>query len=170
MDWLEGEGGIAPESRVNLLGNALVVVGRGDPIDPLESLPARLGEGRIALALTNSVPAGIYARAALEALGLWEPLAALIVETDNVRAALTLARFQSLQHHLRPLDHRPRQPRQARHLFEHDGVQPRPAFSVSGERLKGATIGTATRRIKSPTASPMTWPPATKDAHLRPRE
>jgi molybdate transport system substrate-binding protein len=91
MDWLEGEGGIAPESRVNLLGNALVVVGRGDPIDPLESLPARLGEGRIALALTNSVPAGIYARAALEALGLWEPLAALIVETDNVRAALTLA-------------------------------------------------------------------------------
>ena len=91
MDWLEGERGIDRESRVDLLGNALAVVGHGDPIDPLESLPARLGEGRIALALTNSVPAGIYARAALEALGLWEPLAPLIVETDNVRAALTLA-------------------------------------------------------------------------------
>ena len=91
MDWLEEEGGIIPDSRVDLLGNALVVVGHGDPIDPLESLPARLGEGRIALALTNSVPAGIYARAALEALGLWGPLEALIVETENVRAALTLA-------------------------------------------------------------------------------
>lgn len=91
MDWLEGEGGIIPESRVDLLGNALVVVGHGDPIDPLASLPARLGKGRIALALTNSVPAGIYARAALESLGLWAPLEPLIVETDNVRAALTLA-------------------------------------------------------------------------------
>lgn len=91
MDWLQGVGGIDHESRVDLLGNALVVVGHGDPIDPLETLPARLGEGRIALALTDSVPAGIYARATLEALGLWTPLEALIVETDNVRAALTLA-------------------------------------------------------------------------------
>ena len=91
MDWLESVGGIDPESRVDLLGNALVVVGHGDPIDPLDTLPTRLGEGRIALALTNSVPAGIYARTALEALGLWGPLAALVVETDNVRAALNLA-------------------------------------------------------------------------------
>ena len=91
IDWLESVGGIDPESRVDLLGNALVVVGRGDPVDPLGTLPARLGEDRIALALTNSVPAGIYARTALEALGIWEPLAALVVETDNVRAALTLA-------------------------------------------------------------------------------
>jgi molybdate transport system substrate-binding protein len=91
MDWLEGVEGIDPESRVDLWGNALVVLGHGDPIDPLDTLPARLGEGRIALALTNSVPAGIYARTALESLGLWEPLAALVVETDNVRAALTLA-------------------------------------------------------------------------------
>ena len=91
MDWLEGAGGINPESRVDLLGNALVVGGHGDPIDPLDELPARLGEGRIALALTNSVPAGIYARTALEALGLWGPLVARVVETDNVRAALTLA-------------------------------------------------------------------------------
>lgn len=91
MDWLENVGGIDPESRVDLLGNALVVVGHGDPIDPLDTLPTRLGEGRIALALTNSVPAGIYARTALEALGLWGPLAARVVETDNVRAALNLA-------------------------------------------------------------------------------
>ena len=91
MDWLESVGGIDPESRVDLLGNALVVVGHGDPIDPLDTLPTRLGEGRIALALTNSVPAGIYARTALEALGLWGPLAARVVETDNVRAALNLA-------------------------------------------------------------------------------
>jgi len=91
MDWLEAEGGIVPESRVDLLGNALVIVGRGDPVEPLDALPARLGDGLIALALTQSVPAGIYARAALEALGLWEPLAGRIVETDNVRGALILA-------------------------------------------------------------------------------
>ncbi len=91
MDWLEAEGGIIPESRVDLLGNALVIVGRGDTVEPLDELPARLGDGLIALALTQSVPAGIYARAALEALGLWEPLAGRIVETDNVRGALTLA-------------------------------------------------------------------------------
>ncbi len=91
MDWLEGEGGIVSETRTDLLGNALVIVGRSDPVEPIETLPARLGEGLIALALTQSVPAGIYARAALGALGLWEPLAGHIVETDNVRAALTLA-------------------------------------------------------------------------------
>jgi molybdate transport system substrate-binding protein len=91
MDWLEAEGGIIPESRVDLLGNALVIVGRGDTVEPLDALSARLGDGLIALALTQSVPAGIYARAALEALGLWEPLAGRIVETDNVRGALILA-------------------------------------------------------------------------------
>lgn len=91
MDWLEGEGGIDLETRVDLLGNALVVVGQGEPVEPIEALPARIGDGLIALALTESVPAGIYARAALGALGLWEALSGQIVETDNVRAALTLA-------------------------------------------------------------------------------
>lgn len=91
MDWLETAGGIDPETRVDLLGNALVIVGRGDPVAPIEALPARLGDGLVALALTETVPAGVYARAALEALGLWGPLKGHIVETDNVRAALTLA-------------------------------------------------------------------------------
>ena len=91
MDWLETAGGIDPETRVDLLGNALVIVGRGDPVAPIEALPARLGDGLVALALTETVPAGLYARAALEALGLWGPLKGHIVETDNVRAALTLA-------------------------------------------------------------------------------
>ncbi|MCE0505156.1 molybdate ABC transporter substrate-binding protein [Roseivivax sp. GX 12232] len=51
----------------------------------------RLGpEGRLAVALTDAVPAGLYARAALESLGLWEGLAPRLAETDSVRAALAL--------------------------------------------------------------------------------
>ena len=46
--------------------------------------------GRLAVALTEAVPAGIYAKAALSALGLWDRAAPHLAETDNVRAALAL--------------------------------------------------------------------------------
>jgi molybdate transport system substrate-binding protein len=39
----------------------------------------------------DAVPAGRYARAALEVLGLWQAVAPRVVPTDNVRAALALA-------------------------------------------------------------------------------
>ena len=42
------------------------------------------------MGLTKAVPAGIYGRAALESLGLWQALHGRVVETDNVRAALAL--------------------------------------------------------------------------------
>ena len=38
----------------------------------------------------SHVPAGIYARTALESLGLWQPLSAQAVRAGNVRAALAL--------------------------------------------------------------------------------
>ena len=44
---------------------------------------------RIALADPKTVPAGIYARAHLEKLGLWTRVAPKVVPTDNVRAALS---------------------------------------------------------------------------------
>jgi molybdate transport system substrate-binding protein len=50
-----------------------------------------LGEGRLALAEPNSVPAGKYAKAALVGLGVWTSVQDRVVSTDNVRAALTLA-------------------------------------------------------------------------------
>ncbi len=91
MDWVAAEGRLVPGTRRDLLGNALVVIsGAGaDPVD-LEDLPAALGEGRLAMAMVEAVPAGIYGRAALESLGLWGDLAPRVAQADNVRAAMAL--------------------------------------------------------------------------------
>ena len=62
--------------------------------NPLEITPSTLadaiGADRLALALVDAVPAGIYAKAALSELGVWEQLAPNVVQADNVRAALAL--------------------------------------------------------------------------------
>lgn len=96
MDWLEGEGRIEPGTRRDLLANRLVLIGgagaepvaEGAPLAP--QILDRLGMGRLAVALTEAVPAGIYARAALEAMGAWDALRPRLAEADNVRAALAL--------------------------------------------------------------------------------
>ena len=44
----------------------------------------------MAVALTDAVPAGIYARQALESAGVWEQLRPHLAETDNVRSAAVL--------------------------------------------------------------------------------
>jgi molybdate transport system substrate-binding protein len=49
---------------------------------------ALLGDGRLAMALVESVPAGVYGKAALETLGLWEAVAPQVAQANNVRAAL----------------------------------------------------------------------------------
>jgi molybdate transport system substrate-binding protein len=51
---------------------------------------AELGEGRLALADPAAVPAGKYAKAALESLGQWQAAEAKVVPAENVRAALAL--------------------------------------------------------------------------------
>jgi molybdate transport system substrate-binding protein len=92
MDVLEEGGHLRAGSRVDLLTNSLVVIapaGADAPLD-LAALPERIGTGRLALALTEAVPAGIYARQALTTLGLWDAVAPQAVEADNVRAALAL--------------------------------------------------------------------------------
>ncbi|MEM7723131.1 MAG: molybdate ABC transporter substrate-binding protein [Pseudomonadota bacterium] len=95
MDALDASGDIDEGSRVDLLGNRLVVIGGWHETDPLDlsdpsALSDRLGRGRLALAMVDAVPAGIYAKTALEALGLWDSVADRVVQADNVRAALTL--------------------------------------------------------------------------------
>lgn len=95
MDELEAAGRLVPGTRADLLGNALVLVAAGEdaaPVDLLDptALPDRLGTGRLALALVDAVPAGIYGRAALSSLGLWDAVAPRVAQTDNVRAALAL--------------------------------------------------------------------------------
>ena len=90
VDKLEGWGLVEPGSRVDLLGNALVVIVPKDA----EDRPATLSDladakyGRIALADPAAVPAGKYAKAALEKLGIFEGLRARVVAAQDVRTAL----------------------------------------------------------------------------------
>lgn len=95
MDRLVADGLIAADTRFDVLGNAIALVARGTDVEPVPigpdmELSARLGDGRLAMALVDAVPAGIYAKAALESLGQWDAVAPRVVQADNVRAALTL--------------------------------------------------------------------------------
>lgn len=96
MDHLQSRRLLRPGTRRDLLGNTLLLVAPRDARLPAvslarpDSLPRALGDGRLALAFTASVPAGKYARAALESLGIWTPLRPRVVESENVRAALLL--------------------------------------------------------------------------------
>ncbi|SEB02659.1 molybdate transport system substrate-binding protein [Rubrimonas cliftonensis] len=95
MDALEKDGLIEPGSRFDLVGNAIVLITHGRGAAPLEigpdtDLAGLLGDGRLAMALVDAVPAGIYGKAALESLGLWSAVEARVAQTDNVRAALAL--------------------------------------------------------------------------------
>lgn len=90
MDWLAGQGGLTG-AVVPLLGNRLVVIGAaGEPLLEPQDLSDRLGDERLAVGQTLSVPAGIYAKVWLQGVGLWSELAPRLAETENVRAALAL--------------------------------------------------------------------------------
>ncbi|SEN21053.1 molybdate transport system substrate-binding protein [Loktanella fryxellensis] len=92
MDEVEGAGLTAPGTRADLFGNTLVLVGGPDagPVDlvPGVDLAGLLGDGKLAMALVDSVPAGQYGKAALDTLGAWEAVAPEVAQADNVRAAL----------------------------------------------------------------------------------
>lgn len=95
MNWLDQRGQIRPASRVSLLTNALVLVAPASSrirLDPVPGFPlARaLGAGRLALADPDSVPAGIYAKQSLTALGVWPSVSGRLARAENVRAALAL--------------------------------------------------------------------------------
>ncbi len=96
MDRLEGKGLIVKDSRKTLFGNRLVLIAPRDSklsiqLAPKLDLGARIGTGnRLAVADPDHVPAGIYARAALEALGMWRAVSARLARTRDVRAALAL--------------------------------------------------------------------------------
>ena len=95
MDALEEDGLLEPGTRFDLLNNAIVLIAHGTDADKVEigpemDLPALLADGKLAMALVDAVPAGIYGKAALEHLGLWETVAPQVVQADNVRAALAL--------------------------------------------------------------------------------
>jgi molybdate transport system substrate-binding protein len=99
LDWMDygsQKKVIKDETRLNLLGNRLVLIAPKDSkldnvtIGPGFDLAQLAGDGRIATGDVRSVPVGKYAKAALEKLGSWQAAAAKFAMTENVRAALTL--------------------------------------------------------------------------------
>ncbi|MEM6588645.1 MAG: molybdate ABC transporter substrate-binding protein [Pseudomonadota bacterium] len=93
MDHLAVKDQLQLQTRRDLLGNELVLVASSDMMfimqadRPVEDI---IGPDRVATALVEAVPAGIYAKQALTSLGIWQTLAPQVVQTDNVRAALRL--------------------------------------------------------------------------------
>lgn len=95
MDYLAKSDLIKKDSRENLLGNALVLVGPKDAAKSYElakgvDLAGALAGGRLAVGAVESVPAGIYAKQALVNLGAWDGVKDKLAESENVRAALLL--------------------------------------------------------------------------------
>jgi len=87
MDTLAGQNLLRADTRADLLSNRLVLVTRrGGTVRTL----ADLGDGHLALADPAAVPAGKYAKAALESLGQWAAVEGKVVPAENVRAALAL--------------------------------------------------------------------------------
>jgi molybdate transport system substrate-binding protein len=95
MDYLAKRNLVKPGTRANLLGNRLVLIapvnsGGQLSIAPNFPLARALGNGRLAIADPNGVPAGRYAKAALESLGVWSSVAGRLAPAENVRATLAL--------------------------------------------------------------------------------
>jgi molybdate transport system substrate-binding protein len=96
-DYLAARDLILSETRINPIGNRLVLIAPStdgvtlsNPPTAAEITTALGPAGRLALGDPAHVPAGIYARQALENLGLWQADEAHLAPTDNVRAALAL--------------------------------------------------------------------------------
>ena len=96
MDYATGKKTINEATRVNLLGNSIVLIAPKDSrIDTVTigagfDLAKLAGDGKIATGDVKSVPVGKYAKAALEKLGAWSAAEAKFAMADSVRAALTL--------------------------------------------------------------------------------
>lgn len=94
MDHVEQRGLIAAGTRGDLLGNAIVLITKGDSgigevaLVPGVDIAGLLNGGRLAMADAASVPAGKYGKAALESLSAWAALAPHLARAENVRAAL----------------------------------------------------------------------------------
>lgn len=95
MDDVARKGLIQPKTRISFLSNRLVLVAptnsrarvairRGFPLARL------LGDGRLAMADPDAVPAGRYGKAALTTLGVWGSVEPRVARAENVRAALAL--------------------------------------------------------------------------------
>lgn len=96
MEALHEQGLIREGSRAALAGNRLVLIAPAEaavaaaPLASGADLRTALGDGRLAMADPEAVPAGRYGKAALTALGSWPDVSERVAPTENVRAALAL--------------------------------------------------------------------------------
>jgi molybdate transport system substrate-binding protein len=102
MDYAADHKLIKPDTRVNLLGNRLVLIAaKNSKLDKIDigkgfDIAKIIGDGRLAVADVKEVPAGLYAKAALESLGAWTAAEPKLAMAVNVRAALAfVARRQT---------------------------------------------------------------------------
>lgn len=96
MDYAVDKKSIDKATRTTLLGNSLVVVApkasdRSDiTINAKTDWASLLQGGRLAVGDPDHVPAGIYAKEALQKLGAWETLSPKLAPAEDVRGALAL--------------------------------------------------------------------------------
>ncbi len=96
MDYATAKKTINEPTRINLLGNSIVLIAPKDSkIDNVTigqgfDLAKLAGDGKIATGDVKSVPVGKYAKAALEKLGAWTAAEPKFAMAESVRAALTL--------------------------------------------------------------------------------
>lgn len=94
-DYAQQKNLIRPQSRIDLLGNRLVLIAPKDaPVARValtaDAIQRALGDSRLATGEVTSVPIGRYAKEALQKLALWDTVAPRLAQTENVRAALRL--------------------------------------------------------------------------------
>jgi molybdate transport system substrate-binding protein len=89
MDTLEKQALIDKDSRLNLLGNKLVLIAPSD--STLKDFNGLLDASvsKIAIGEPETVPAGKYGREVLQSLKLWDGVQSKLVFTNNVRQVLT---------------------------------------------------------------------------------
>jgi molybdate transport system substrate-binding protein len=96
MNYATARKNINEATRVNLLGNSIVLIAPKDSrIDNVTigqgfDLAKLAGDGKIATGDVKAVPVGKYSKAALEKLGAWQAAEPKFAMADSVRAALTL--------------------------------------------------------------------------------
>ena len=96
MDYLVKQKAVVTGSRVTLLRNSLVLIApNSSPVTNIEltkhwNITQAVGDSRIAVGDPDHVPAGRYAKQALESLGLWQQARPLLARANNVRGALVL--------------------------------------------------------------------------------
>ncbi len=98
LDWMnyaQRRNLIKTDTRVDLLGNRIVLIASAQGAVPVDIRPGfdlrkALDGGRLAMGNVDAVPAGKYGKAALEKLGAWDGVRDKIAQADNVRAALLL--------------------------------------------------------------------------------